>query len=425
MSEFSQPDHKDAAVLLVDPVATAEATGGNKAALKNKQFRRLLTAWVFGNFADAALFITIAIWVKQMTGNDLHVAMIFVALGLPAVIAPFLGMLADRYNRKYLMVINFVATAIVSMVLLLVRGPQDLWLIFVGVFLYSASGYITSAAQSGIIAGMLPPIQLPAANGLLGSVDHGLRIIAPLVGAGMLAAFGIATVVWVTVTCFLITAAIFTTLKIDHVPVKASKEPFFKNLMAGFAFVNRHVQLRRATITLIACIGATGTLNVLIFTALEKGAGVDPELLSVVVSVQGLGAVVAGLTASQVIAKIGFHRAMAVGTIVGGGAIFFLLTDHFVLYVVAAMLLGAGMTLMIVSYVSYRQVQTPDHLQGRVATAGNMLFSLPQTVMSGVTGLIVAAVDYRYLAVATAIVCILAFIPVSLKAPAEPQSAPA
>ena len=66
----------------------AEAVGGNRAALQNKQFRRLLLAWVFGNFADAALFITIAIWVKQMTGSDFYVSLIFVALGLPALIAP-------------------------------------------------------------------------------------------------------------------------------------------------------------------------------------------------------------------------------------------------------------------------------------------------------------------------------------------------
>ncbi len=115
----------------------AEAVGGNRAALQNKQFRRLLLAWVFGNFADAALFITIAIWVKQMTGSDFYVSLIFVALGQPALIAPFLGMLADRFNRKYLMIINQVFTAAVALTLLTVRGPQDMWIIFAGVFLYA------------------------------------------------------------------------------------------------------------------------------------------------------------------------------------------------------------------------------------------------------------------------------------------------
>lgn len=397
--------------------APSQAIGGNKAALQNKQFRRLLTAWVFGNFGDAALFITVAIWVKQMTGSDFHVAMIFVALGLPALLAPFLGMLADRFNRKYLMILNLVATAAVSLVLLAVRGPQDIWIIYGGIFCYAASGYITSAAQSGILAGMLPPIQLPAANGLLGSVDHGLRIIAPLAGAGLLTVVGIETVVWLVVGCFLVTALLFATLKIEHVPFADQREPFVKAIMAGFAFLNNHRPLRRATITLIACIGAAGTLNVLIFTALEKGAQVGPELLSVVVSLQGLGAVGAGLLASAIIAKIGFQWAMGLGTLLGGSAIFFLLTDSFGLYLGAATLVGAGFTLMIVSYVSYRQIETPDHLQGRVASAGNMLFSIPQTVMSAVTGLIIASVDYRYLVAATAIICILAFIPVAYRAP--------
>lgn len=395
----------------------SSAIGGNKAALQNKQFRRLLTAWVFGNFGDAALFITVAIWVKQMTGSDFHVAMIFVALGLPALIAPFLGMLADRFNRKYLMILNLVATAAVSLVLLTVSGPQDIWIIYAGIFCYAASGYITSAAQSGILAGMLPPIQLPAANGLLGSVDHGLRIIAPLAGAGLLAVAGIETVVWLVVGCFLVTAVIFATLRIEHVPFTDQREPFVKEIMAGFSFLNQHRPLRRATITLIACIGAAGTLNVLIFTALEKGAQVGPEMLSIVISVQGLGAVGAGLMASAIIAKIGFQWAMGLGTVLGGSAIFFLLTNSFGLYLGAATIVGAGFTLTIVSYVSYRQIETPDHLQGRVATAGNMLFSIPQTIMSAVTGLIIAAVDYRLLVAVTALICILAFIPVGYRAP--------
>lgn len=401
----------------VQSAGPAPAVGGNKAALQNKQFRRLLTAWVFGNFGDAALFITVAIWVKQMTGSDFHVAMIFVALGLPALIAPFLGMLADRFNRKYLMILNLVATAAVSLVLLTVSGPQDIWIIYAGIFCYAASGYITSAAQSGILAGMLPPIQLPAANGLLGSVDHGLRIIAPLAGAGLLAVAGIETVVWLVVGCFLATAVIFATLRIEHVPFTDQREPFVKEIMAGFSFLNQHRPLRRATITLIACIGAAGTLNVLIFTALEKGAQVGPEMLSIVISVQGLGAVGAGLMASAIIAKIGFQWAMGLGTVLGGSAIFFLLTNSFGLYLGAATIVGAGFTLTIVSYVSYRQIETPDHLQGRVASAGNMLFSIPQTIMSAVTGLIIAAVDYRLLVAVTALICILAFIPVTYRAP--------
>src|SRR5690606_1908800 len=111
---------------------------------------------------------------------------------------------------------------------------------------------------------------------------------------------------------------IFATLKISHVPHVGEREPFVRALMAGFAFVRNHPHLRRATVTLVACIGAAGTLNVLIFTALEHGAKVDPEYLSVVISIQGLGAVAAGLSASSVIAKIGFQRSMAAGTLVAG-----------------------------------------------------------------------------------------------------------
>src|SRR5690606_5658029 len=65
-------------------------------------FRRLAGAWVFTNLADSALFLMAAVWVKELTGSDVAGAFVFVALGLPAVLAPFLGMLADRLPRKHL-----------------------------------------------------------------------------------------------------------------------------------------------------------------------------------------------------------------------------------------------------------------------------------------------------------------------------------
>src|SRR5690606_10488012 len=67
-------------------------------------FRRLASAWVFTNLADSALFLMAAVWVKELTGSDVAGAFVFVALGLPAVLAPFLGMLADRLPRKRLLV---------------------------------------------------------------------------------------------------------------------------------------------------------------------------------------------------------------------------------------------------------------------------------------------------------------------------------
>lgn len=61
--------------------------------LRIPAFRRLGLAWVFSNFGDSALYLTAAIWVKQLTGSDAAAGLVFAALGLPALLAPLTGQL--------------------------------------------------------------------------------------------------------------------------------------------------------------------------------------------------------------------------------------------------------------------------------------------------------------------------------------------
>src|SRR5690606_32778623 len=76
------------------PIMTAGATRWwrrRPAAWVHPGFRRLALAWVFTNLADSALYLMVAVWVKELTGSDSAAAVVFVMLGVPAVAAPFLG----------------------------------------------------------------------------------------------------------------------------------------------------------------------------------------------------------------------------------------------------------------------------------------------------------------------------------------------
>src|SRR5690606_38778528 len=119
------------------------------AALQHPGFRRLTSAWVFTNIADSALYLMLAVWVKDLTGSDAAAGVVFAMLGVPALLAPFLGQVVDRVSRKWLLVAANLAVAAVVCTLLLVDSAAGLAWIYAVVLVYATVAYLTAAAQTG------------------------------------------------------------------------------------------------------------------------------------------------------------------------------------------------------------------------------------------------------------------------------------
>lgn len=362
-------------------------------------FRRLATAWVFTNLADGALFLMAAVWVKQLTGSDVAGAFVFVALGVPALLAPFLGMLADRVPRKRLVVASNIALVPVILSMLLVTGPSTVWIVYAAILVYSSCGYLTIAAQSGIVRGMLRDDQLATGNGILSTIDNALRLVSPLIGTGLYVWVGPAAVLWLTAGCFGTAAVILTGLRVVETLERAAIEGvrgYLKELGAGFAQLARVRPLRLLTIAIIIAFGATGILNIAVFAVLDA-MHADAAVLGILMPLQGVGAVAGGLLSAGLVKRIGEGRAAAIGMVLAAAGTVPLLGASIWLAGAGMVVMGVGIPIVVVSFVTLRQRSTPDELQGRTAAAGNVAFNLPQTVVSIVGAGLLAAVDYRIL----------------------------
>ena len=372
--------------------------GTNRDAMKVPAFRRLALGWVFSNFGDSVLFLTAAIWVKQLTGSDAAAGLVFAALGLPALLAPVTGRLADRYRRRPLVIMNNICAAVVVLALLLVRDTRDLWIVYTVIVIYSNTAYITAAAQSGLLRDLLPDRLLAPANGILSSIDQGLRIASPLLGAGMLALWGMDSVVLLTVACFLTAAAVLATLKLkESAHGMDPEESFWHSTTAGFRFLATHPLLRRALLTLGIAIGATGILNVTIFATVDQGLARPPEFLSILLGFQGVMAVAGGITASMVIRRFGIPATIAAGVLL-----------------LAAGLLTTAFSWVAIAFITLRQTETPAGMQGRTAAATQVVMNVPQVGASMIAAALIGIVDYRAMIVAMSALCALAVLPLVL-----------
>lgn len=379
------------------------------AAWQSPGFRRLLAAWVCTNTADSALFLMVAVWVKDLTGSDAAAALVLVTMGLPALIAPFLGQVADRVSRRRLLVVANVSIAAVVLSLSLVDSAAWLWLVYVVIFAYGTVGYLTAAAQSGLVRDLLPDEHLASGNGALSTVDQVLRLVSPVLGTGLYVVVGPLGVVGLTAVCFLGAAALLAGVRVteSEPETKEARGSYWTELSAGFRHLARNPVLGRLTLVIAVGFGATGLINVSVFAVMEQGLQVSPSTLGLLVSVQGVGAVLAGASSAWAIGRLGEVRVFALGMSALGLGIVPLLGTSVAAALVGLTAGGAGATWVVVSFVTLRQRLTPARLQGRTGAATSIAINLPQAALSllGIGAL--ALLDYRILLLATAVIVLV------------------
>jgi MFS family permease len=391
-------------------------------ALAHRPFRRLTVAWTFSNFGDSALYLTVAIWAKDLTGSNAAAGLVFLALGLPVFLAPLAGQLADRVSRKRLVaVVNLVAAAGV-LALLAVDDAADLWLIYVVTFGYGWVGYVTSAAQSGLLRDMLDDGDLAGANGLLTTLDQGLRLLTPLAGAGLYALYGGGAVAVLTASMLVIAALVLLTVRIDESPPTpaAEREGFRRELTAGFRHLRSTPALADLILLLSIAVAVTGFANSASF-AIVEGLGMPTEFFGIVSSIQGGGSIVGGLTAALLIRRMGERASVGVGLLVLGSGLGLALTPSPVVVCIGAVVLGLGVVWSVVGMVTLRQRLTPPRLQGRTSAATNMALNGPQVVGTATGAALIAVVDYRVLVAAMTVTILTCAIALLVRKVAVPE----
>ncbi|WP_435735485.1 MFS transporter [Cellulosimicrobium sp. PMB13] len=383
-----------------------------RTALRSRPFRLLTVGWAFTNFADSVLAIILAVWVKDLTGSNGAAGLVFAALGLPALVAPVLGQIADRVSRRRMLVVSYLVGAVTLLLLLAVRGPDQVWLVFAVTVVYSGVGFATAAAQSGLIRDMLPDDALAPANGRLTTIDQVFRLLMPVVGAGAYALAGPVPLVVAASGAFAVAALVVGRIALAETPptAAADREPLLAEATAGFRHLVRTPPLGALTVALVVAFAAVGLLNAVSFAIIEDGLGLPPELLGPISSVQAVTAIVAGLTAARLVARWGSQRLVAVALVVLGVGVVPTLGSHLVAVMVGLGAVGLGVTWAIVGFVTERQLRTPAALQGRVSAATNMLLNVPQLGLTVLGAALVGAVDYRAMLVVTVVVILAAAV---------------
>lgn len=374
-------------------------------ALRDPRFRRLLAGQSLSSFGDTALYLTLGIWAKALTQSNAAAGGVFLALGIPTLFAPLAGHLADRVRRRKLLLITNAATGLMVLSLLAVHSRAQLWIIYVVAFCYGVSFSILSSAGAGLRKDMLADGDQAGANAALQTVGQGLRIIAPLVGAGLYVAVGGGAVAILDAATFAAAIAALASIPVrESAPEAAARGSFLRDATADFRHIRAVPLLAQITLVTACAFSVIGLNETIVFAVIGQGLHRPPSFFGILNSVQGAGAIAGGIAVAWLMRHIGAARVigLALGSFALAATAYS--THSLALCLAGAVGDGIGLVWLVVGFSTAVQVHTPPRLQGRVNAAWTMLVITPQTVSIAAGAALISFVDYKLLLLAITVV---------------------
>ncbi|WP_367040607.1 MFS transporter [Streptomyces sp. Je 1-332] len=393
------------------PAATSTITR----VLRNRDARLCLGAVVVSGFGSSAMWLVAGVWVKDLTGSDGLAALCTFALWAPTLVGPLLGTFADRTRRKPLLIgVNLALGALLTS-LLFVDSPDTLWILYAVLFLYGACGAITDAAEAALVTSAVGRDLTGDFNGLRMSANEGMKLIAPLAGAGLFAAYGGARVALLDAATFVLAAGMFTLLRVrEDAPARTTKS-WCGRTAEGARYLWGSRQLR----PLIRAGGLTmltsGISGAAVYAVVE-GLGHSPAYTGVLYVVQGAGSVAVGVASGALLQRFGGRRFGGAGIALTAIAAALHALPYDGTALAGSLANGLGLPCVLIAGMTAVQRETPQALLGRAAATANTLMFTPTALGIALGAALIETVDYRVLLPVLAGARLLIAMPL-LKAP--------
>ncbi|HXP57452.1 MAG TPA: MFS transporter [Streptosporangiaceae bacterium] len=376
--------------------------------LKVRDARVYLGGQVFSLFGDTALWLAMGIWVKTLTGSNAAAGLVFFFANAPVLLAPLTGLLVDRVRRRPLLIAVNAATGGAVLLLLLVHGRGQVWLVYLVMTWYGLAYSALAAAQSALLTTMLPAELLADANGALRTVQESLRLVGPLTGAGLFVLVGAHAVAILDAATFAVPVISLLALRVREPAPQPRRSHWRAELTAGLRYLARTPALRHLVIAAACAMTVFGFTETVIYAVAGTGLHKSPAFVGVLVAVQGIGAVAGGPTAAPLVRRIGEGRLVGLGMGLAGVAALLEMPPFLPSVLAGVILFGVSIPWLVVGFTTLVQRLTPPGLQGRVYAAADTLVTTPQTVSIAVGAGLISVTGYRPLLAALAVVVALA-----------------
>lgn len=364
---------------------------------RNAPYRRLWYGQVVSQLGDWFDNVALFTLILDLTDSGQALGLLLVAEFLPStLVSPFAGVLLDRLSRKWVMVYADLWRAGLVLLLLLVQGPGDVWLLYLAVVLKVTLTGVFEPARSAILPNLVSREDLVAANGLSGATWSAVLAFGAAAGGLVVGTLGVQAAFLIDACSFVLSAWLIAGVPVQETHhVRTEDVPHASGpgeFVAGLRFIVQQRDVVCYTFAKALWSMSGGVLLLLtlygreIFPLGENGA----FSIGLFYMARGVGAWIGPLVAQRVggSSVIALRRAMGLAYFLSlAGYLWFSSTPWFGLALLAVMVGHMGGSINWVFSTALLQIQVPDGLRGRVFAVEFAALMFTSALSNYVTGM--------------------------------------
>jgi MFS family permease len=366
----------------------------NDSLLSNARFLRLWIGQGASFVGDAVSMVALVVLVVEITGSASAVGGALVARLLPTIASPLAGVIADRVDRRIVLVASDLARAVLVLGLVFAR---DLATIYVLVFLMGLARTVFNPTVRAAFPSVVGGGDLTRANALIGGTFSTSIMVGPALGGLLVASIGVDAAFLADAVTYLISAILLSTVPLPH-PRRESEEEagFVRDLRSGFGYLlGARVPLAIVVGAFLTILTINATVPAEVFLAKETFGAGDAGY-GLLVSLWGggmvLGSAMMAVLGNRINLVLLYFLSIFMGAsaLVGTG-----LAPAFILALGALTVEGAATGIDNVATDTILQKRVPEAFLGRVFSIRFLGYSAGEALAYPLGGLLVDTVGPR------------------------------
>lgn len=389
--------------------------------LKHKKFFYLWLGQLI-SVTGAQMQLWAIFWhINQLNPNPIALGGIGVARILPIIIFSLIGgALADSVDRRKVLFVTQSAAALLALTLGLLTqfGSITIWHIYVITALQAVTVAFDAPSRQALVPNLLPKKDLPNAFSMTFTAAQIGSVLGPALSGIVIAAFGQEAVYYINSISFV--AVIAALILIGHVPQAFAEKAAGVSVAAireGFRFIfSKPIIFSTMLLDFVATFFASAhTLMPIIAREVLNVSVVEYGYIS---AAPAVGAVLIALVISQV-KEIRRQGQIFLGSVIvfGLATIIFGATRSFIIAWLAIAVTGAADGVSTIIRNTIRQLQTPDHVRGRMTSVNQLFFQGGPQLGEIRAGVLAQLFGAPYAIISGGIGCIIGTIAIAWKWP--------